>query len=214
MKKFSNLLTIGTVFSMISVTCLNAMGPGSMGGGQGMQGGPGKGKMERMQNSFGMAKYNKYTVITINAIVTEVGSNETNKHNQGQGTHLYVTSDKGNYKIHVAPEFWMKKKGITFTEGEKLEITGSEFQVQDKRGGGSDNIYAATIVKSNGETIKFRDPETGTGLWKSAMKEDMQKQNMMQRQEQMRAKMMKQMQEQMRNKMMQQMQNSPQDSQE
>ncbi len=187
--------------ALLVILPANAMGPGSGKGpgGKGMSR-PANDKMEKMQGK--VASYNKYTVITIDATIQSVGSNELNKQNFGRGTHLYITSDRGQYKIHVAPEFWIKQKKIIFNSGEKITITGSEFKGKGKRVS-ANNIYAATIIKENGEELNFRDPKTGKGLWKSGMKGEMQKQNMQkkrkQMQETMREKMMKKMQKEMMN---------------
>jgi hypothetical protein len=186
------------VLAICWVIPLSAMGPGAgMGGpngfgGPGSQGGAGKGNMEKMQKSYGMGKFSKYTIITIDATISEVGSNEMNKNNFGRGLHLYVTSNKGMYKVHVSPQFWIDKNSIEFKEGEKLKITGSTFKQK-----GKNNIYAVSITKADGTKYNFRDPETGDGLWKNGMKGSMKDKNRNERQKEMQEKMMKKMQAEM-----------------
>lgn len=205
MKAIVYLLIVGLI------TSLNAMGPGSGGKGNGGMGGPGqfggagKGNMDKMQNSYGQAKFDKYKVKTINATIDEVGANELNANNRGTGMHLYVRSNRGYYKIHVSPQFWIDKNNIVFTKGEKLKITGSEFEQKKEK-----NMYAVTIERTNGEKLHFRDAETGDGLWKSGMKGHgksvKQDQGDGEEPSSMREKMMRENQEKMREQMMRKMQ--------
>lgn len=162
------------MLALSSMTVVFAMGPGSMGG-------PGKGNMDKMQNSYGMGKFNKNTIVTIDATVEEVGSNEGGGANGGIGAHLYVTSRLGYTKVHVSPQFWIDANNITFSKGEKIEITGSRFEGKGKDSG--DNIYAVTITKADGTLYKFRDPQTGAGLWKQGMAKLQQEKMMKQMQE-------------------------------
>lgn len=197
------ILSLVAVLFLISSSYAMGPGGGNGGPGQGKNGGYGQGNMSKMQNSYGQAKFDKYQIITIQAEIDEVGSNELNANNRGSGTHLYVRSNRGYYKIHVSPQFWIDKNNIVFTKGEKLTITGSKFEQR-----GEKNLYAVTIEKSDGTKLQFRDPETGDGLWKSGMKGSMKEGNKNQKQESMREKMMKQNQEKMREQMKNQMQNN------
>jgi hypothetical protein len=210
-KFLSKIVFVATISSSV----VYAMGPGGGGKGSGMGGpgsmGPGKGNMEQMQSGGGMAKYNSNNLITLKAKVSKVGKSEFNQQNAGSGMHIYVSSDNGYYKVHVAPDFWIEANSISFKEGDKLTITGAEIiDINMMRGGkggdfggGDSEMYAATIVREDGEVIKLRDEESGKGLWKGGMEGMMKNKNMQSKQQSTREEMQKKMQE----KMMKQMQN-------
>lgn len=181
--------------SALITLLINSSGYTFPGGGMG---GPGGGDMGGFGfgNSGAMAEYDSSSFITIDVAVDSVGENESNPEG-GTGLHLYTsTSDGDRYTIHVAPQFYIDEKNITFSAGESLKVSGSRFSGGPK---GGNNIYAATIVRKNSDVaMQFRDAETGTGVWQQYMKSKMQNQ--------MRNKMRSQMQDQMRRKMQNRMQ--------
>ncbi len=122
--------------------------------------GPGQsGGSANQQGAEDMKDYDPKTVKTMKGTVVSVASAH-NEHMGEVGLHIDVNSDSGrNYTVHVAPQWYADKTNITFSKGQTVTVTGSEFTLK-----GLWNIYAATIV-SNGRTIKVRDEATGAYLW-------------------------------------------------
>ncbi|MCK5226712.1 MAG: hypothetical protein KAK02_00820 [Desulfobulbaceae bacterium] len=107
----------------------------------------------------GMAPYLQETVTTIQGNVDGIET-VMNKQTKEDGLHLTVGTASGPYVVHVCPQWCVEKYDIGFVKGEALTITGSTFSKD-----GEQNIYAATIVRSNQEVLTLRDPLTGDSLW-------------------------------------------------
>ena len=153
--------------------------------------------------SFGGNAYSADKVKTLQVEIwkTSIDMNPT----MGErGLHLKVYSDDGDYTVHVAPEWYVKKENISFSKGEKVTVTGSTFRISKGPQRGN-NIFAATIVREGqAQPMMFRDEKSGTPLWmgravsgagqgpKNAMQKEMQQKMQQQMQQQMMQKMMQQ----------------------
>ena len=177
---------------LVMAFSFNGCGPGQAQNGGMSMGGNGNGSGRNMMNSGGkMTPYSRSSFMTVDVTVTKIGANESNP-DGGIGLHLYTRTSSGkSYTLHVAPQFYIDEKNISYKVGEKLKASGSFFI-----GGASvgDSIYASSITRVNSnETMQFRDSDTGEGIWKAYMKKKMQTSM----REKMRAKMKKKMQNSM-----------------
>ncbi|MBF0588115.1 MAG: hypothetical protein HQL53_03210 [Magnetococcales bacterium] len=107
----------------------------------------------------GMAVYTPNTVTQLQGTVSSSSVDHNSEMGQ-KGLHVYLSTDKGRVKVHVAPEWVTKQQRISFRNGEPISVIGATFE---KRG--DLNIYAATIYQGR-RMISLRNPQTGQSLWR------------------------------------------------
>ncbi|KAF0180705.1 MAG: OB-fold nucleic acid binding domain protein [Nitrospirae bacterium] len=92
--------------------------------------------------------YDENTEVTLSGIITDVGI-----YRRGPVV-LTVKADAKTYQVVTAPRWYIAQEGISFTTGEKIEITGSKYYTKD----GSLSLIANTItIAGRMTTISFRD---------------------------------------------------------
>lgn len=149
MKKFRKFISlIGTLALVLAATAAWAqpgMGPG---GGQGRGWGAGD-AYSRM--------YNPKTVETLGGEVVSVDK-FTPGRRMSYGVHFSLKTAKETIPVHLGPSWYLEKQGMTFAQGDKVEVTGSRITYE-----GKPTIVAAE-VKKGGQVLKLRDA-TGVPAW-------------------------------------------------
>jgi len=112
-----------------------------------------------MPQRRGMKPYDSNTFVTISGTVTS-SYMYYNRHQKEEGLHLNLNSEGKAYIIHVCPKWYAKKARISFENGERITVSGSQFIKH-----GEDNIYGATIVRKGKAPLKLRNPKSGSPLW-------------------------------------------------
>lgn len=122
------------------------------GAGSGGGGGPG---------SRGMTPYDRSTFTTIQGTVADV-TTVLNPVMKEEGMHLELKTASDTVLVHVVPKWYAdkNKKKFDFFKGEKISVSGSQFSKNQQP-----NIYAATIKRQSGLTLKLRNIKSGQGLW-------------------------------------------------
>jgi hypothetical protein len=72
-----------------------------------------------------------------------------------RGTHLLLTTDKGDVLVHVALTRFLRKQNIAFGVGDKVDVLGSMVK--------EDAMIARQVTRA-GEIYIFRDA-AGTPMW-------------------------------------------------
>lgn len=148
MKKFSILVGIVGILSLIFATAAWAqpgMGPG---GGQGRGWGAGD-PYSRM--------YNPKTVETLSGEVASVEKFAPGR-KMSYGVHFTLKTEKETIPVHLGPSWYMEKQAVTIAQGDKVEVTGSRITYQ-----GQPTIIAQE-VKKGGQVLKLRDA-AGVPAW-------------------------------------------------
>jgi hypothetical protein len=136
-----------------------AMGPQNMGqqqmGQQQMGQGMGQGQMGQGMH------YDPSTVVTVKGTVQEVQQETAPAGHQqmgGMGVHLVLKTDKETETILVGPQGFLTQKNFSFSNGDKIEVTGSKVKYGD-----TEAIIAREIKKGD-QTLTLRN-EQGIPLW-------------------------------------------------
>lgn len=106
-----------------------------------------------------MAPYALSTVKTVQGTIRSVDV-VYNRHTNEDGIHLRLMTSRGEYIIHVCPEWYAEQQNIRFSKGESISVTGSEFNKDNEK-----NIYAATIERTAEPALLLRDKKSGKELW-------------------------------------------------
>jgi hypothetical protein len=107
----------------------------------------------------GARMYDVKTETTIKATVESV-----EKITQGQGrwglggTHLVVKTEKETLMVHVGPTAYLTEKGITFANGDTLEILGSRRTIDEEA------VLIAREIRKGDTTWTLRDA-AGRPAW-------------------------------------------------
>jgi len=114
----------------------------------------------------GGRRYDPKTVETVSGEVIKV------EHVQGKawappkggrggayGIHLILKSDKEEIAVHLGPSWYLDKHGLTFAEGDRLEVRGSRITFDGKPA-----IIAAEVKKGD-QSLKLRDAD-GAPVWR------------------------------------------------
>lgn len=73
-------------------------------------------------------------------------------------THLTLRTDGQSYDVHVGPSDYVSKSGLTFAEGDQVEVTGSHIK------SGDTDMIIAREIKKDGKTLTLRDSQ-GIPKW-------------------------------------------------
>lgn len=101
--------------------------------------------------------YNKATEATVTGTVDNIM--EVPGEHAMSGTHLVLSTDKGEVHVHVGPGTYLISKKASFKKGDKVEIVGSRV-----KGEGFEAVLARQI-KKGAQTVVLRD-EAGKPLWR------------------------------------------------
>ncbi len=142
MKKFAEILMLGTILSLVFATGGSAQGPNW--GGWGPKEGYGR-------------MYNPATVETLSGQVEKVERFTPGK-GMGYGVHLVLKTGQETIDVHLGPFWYVEKQGLIFAPGDKVEVTGSRVTYQEKP------AIIAGEVKKGGQVLKLRDA-AGVPLW-------------------------------------------------
>lgn len=114
-----------------------------------MRKGPGK----------GMPKYDPATEIILKGTVEEVKQMEMGACPMcSGGTHLVLKADQETLEVHVAPSWFLKEKGFSFTKGDALEVTGSKVKFPER------DALVAREIKKGDHILILRNPQ-GVPEW-------------------------------------------------
>jgi DNA/RNA endonuclease YhcR with UshA esterase domain len=106
------------------------------------------------QNPSG-SRYDPATGTTVTGTVSEVTEQARGRM---RGLHLNLTADAGMMNILVGPKQFVDSKQFTIAKGDRIEVTGSRFEV-----GGVSTIIAREINKGD-QTLTLRD-KNGVPAW-------------------------------------------------
>lgn len=84
---------------------------------------------------------------------------------RGAGTysiHLTVKQAKESIPVFIGPAWYLEKQGVTLSEGEKIQVTGSRITVN------SSQVLLAKEIKKGDQLLKLRD-DRGFPLWAGRM---------------------------------------------
>ena len=82
----------------------------------------------------------------------------------GGGTHLTLKTDGGTFDMHLGPSRWLAEKNYTFSENDRIEVTGARETID-----GTESIIAREI-KKGGQTMTLRNAD-GCPLWSGGMRQ-------------------------------------------
>jgi hypothetical protein len=99
--------------------------------------------------------YNPQTVETLSGEVTSVDTVATGPY---QGVHLKVKTDKETLPVHLGPRSYLDKQDMKFSEGDKVEVTGSRVTMDGKP------AIIAKEVKKDDQSLELRD-DRGVPKW-------------------------------------------------
>ncbi|MDI6854664.1 MAG: DNA-binding protein [Deltaproteobacteria bacterium] len=91
-------------------------------------------------------------------ITGQVTSMETVTTGPYQGVHLKVKTDKETLPVHLGPKSYLDKQEMKFSEGDKVQVTGSRVTMDGKP------AIIAKEVKKDGKTMELRD-DRGVPKW-------------------------------------------------
>ena len=102
-------------------------------------------------------KYNVATEVKVQGVVQEVRQFWCPV-NGDEGTHVMLKSDVGILEVHVAPRRFLQGNGVSFSNGEQIEVVGSMVIYE-----GHDAMIARKITRGD-QTFAFRQAN-GRPLW-------------------------------------------------
>jgi hypothetical protein len=76
----------------------------------------------------------------------------------GYGVHLTLKTGDGQIPVHVGPNWFLEKQGLTIAPGDEIEVTGSRVVFE-----GAPVIIAAQIT-TGGQTVRLRE-DSGVPVW-------------------------------------------------
>ena len=106
---------------------------------------------------MGFGPYNTATETTVTGTVQAVQQHPGQR--GGTGIHLLLKTKDSTLDVHVGPSWYLDKQGITFAEGDTVEVTGSMLKTND-------GILAKEIKKGD-KTLSLRNA-AGRPLWAGA----------------------------------------------
>jgi hypothetical protein len=149
MKKFGRFISLIGIFALVLAATAAWAQPGmGPGGGQGRSWGAGD-AYSRM--------YDPKTVETLSGEIVSV-EKFTPGRQMSYGVHFTLKTAKETIPVHLGPSWYLDKQGMTFSAGDKVEVTGSRITYE-----GKPTIIAAE-VKKDGQTLKLRDA-AGVPAW-------------------------------------------------
>jgi len=102
-------------------------------------------------------KYNVATETKVQGVVQEVRQFWCPV-NGDEGTHLMLKTDSGILQVHVAPLRFLQGNGVNFSNGDQIEVVGSQVIYE-----GHDAMIARKITRGD-QTFAFRQAN-GRPLW-------------------------------------------------
>lgn len=103
---------------------------------------------------MGFGPYNASSETTVTGTIQAVQVHPGRR--AGTGTHLLIKTKDATLDVHVGPTWYLEKQGISFKEGETVEVTGSLVQTKD--------AILAKSIKKGDSTVTLRDA-SGRPLW-------------------------------------------------
>lgn len=98
------------------------------------------------------------TLETIEGEILEVTSAPSPGWRRAQGLHLTVETSNGPVSVHMGPQWYLQRRGVTFAAGERVTITGS--RVSSGSGAG----LVATEVRRGKSVLRLRASD-GAPAW-------------------------------------------------
>ena len=102
-------------------------------------------------------RYNVATETKVQGVVNEVRQFWCPV-NGDEGTHIMLKTDSGILEVHVAPLRFLQGNGVSFSNGEQIEVVGSMVIYE-----AHDAMIARKITRGD-QTFAFRQPN-GRPLW-------------------------------------------------
>lgn len=114
----------------------------------------------RAGGGFGMPGqarlYDPDSVATVSGAVTAV---EVQPARRGRAGGMHITlSDAAATQVHIGPAWFAQAEGLTFTKGDKVEVTGSLVTA------GGETFLIAREVKKGDKVVRLREVD-GRPLW-------------------------------------------------
>ncbi len=103
---------------------------------------------------MGFGPYNTASETTVTGTVQAVQQHPGKR--GGVGIHLLLKTNDSTLDVHVGPSWYLDKQGVTFAEGDAVEVTGSMLKTND-------GILAREIKKGD-KTLSLRNAD-GRPLW-------------------------------------------------
>ena len=103
---------------------------------------------------MGFGPYNTASETTVTGTVQAVQQHPGKR--GGVGIHLLLKTKDSTLDVHVGPSWYLEKQGITFAEGDTVEVTGSLLKTND-------GILAKEIKKGD-KTLSLRNA-AGKPFW-------------------------------------------------
>lgn len=107
-------------------------------------------------------KYNTGTEVKVEGVVQEVRQFWCPV-NGDEGTHLMLKTDSGMLEVHVAPRRFLQGNGVSFSQGDRIQVVGSMVIYEEH-----DALIARTITRGD-QTFAFREPG-GRPLWVESLR--------------------------------------------
>ncbi len=149
MNNFRKVISLIGILALVLAATVAWAQPGmGPGGGQGRGWGAGD-PYSRM--------YNPKTVETLNGEVVSV-EKFTPGRQMSYGVHFTMKTAKETIPVHLGPSWYLDKQSMTFTQGDKVEVTGSRITYEGKP------AIIAAEVKKGGQILKLRDA-AGVPVW-------------------------------------------------
>lgn len=106
---------------------------------------------------MGTRNYDPKTVTTIKGTVEKVETASMGKRGN-TGIHLVVQTASEKMTVHVGPQWYIEKQGMTFKEGDKVTVEGSKVTIDGEQ------VIIAREVKKGTKTLELRDKD-GIPKW-------------------------------------------------
>ncbi len=103
---------------------------------------------------MGYGPYTASTETTVSGTVEAVQLHPGQR--GGTGTHLLLKTKDATLDVHVGPTWYLEKQGISFKEGDEVEVLGSLVKSKD--------ALLARTIKKGGTAVTLRD-SSGRPLW-------------------------------------------------
>ena len=102
-----------------------------------------------------MFRYDASTEATITGTIAEI---QTLDSMCQSGTHITVTTDKGNTEVALGPTKFLADQKLELKKGDQVQVVGAK--ANTRRG----EMFVARQISSGGKTVALRD-DKGTPSW-------------------------------------------------
>jgi hypothetical protein len=101
------------------------------------------------------SQYNQGTETTVEGTILSVNPQAPG------GMHVTLDTDRGQYDVHLGPQWYLDQQQVSLNPGDRIQVTGSEQMI-----GGQPSVIARQVTE-NGNTVTLRTA-SGIPLWSGA----------------------------------------------